>query len=426
MLNCTVPKGIRRLADATKDLFAGRLGSYCNLCAIFALFLFNYKTMSALARGCPWSHSVSDLSRAVKDFNGNRFMRRMRSSILRKYGGKSLDAKDFCFAVDDTDNPKYGKGIYRQGKWRGSKGKYQGQKVLVIVLVDIKRRFAIPLSFAFVAKKDDPEYKSGLDLALELFEGILESKFPKLNVTADSWFDSTEFISGLKKLGLTYIGEIKGNRLVKGNPGKNVCWLHLPKFFIGRVRSRLRCRLESKAIKSGTKRAKCGSEAILYIKKLGQPLKCLAVYNKMNSKNAFAYYVSTDLSMSGAQLWEFSRARWKIECLFYDVKQNLSFGRLPCAGKEGADLAVCMPFMIYTSLRLDPPSTWGLDKAESIGTMVKKIREVELGKSIDLIARSPGHGMVSRLAARRRLQNVSKKPVNRLAERKNGYKTQAA
>jgi hypothetical protein len=416
MLSCTVPTGVRKLSDRTKDLFNGRLESYCNLCAFYSLFLFGFDTLSSTVRGCPWSHSVSDLSRAVLGFNGNRFMKRLRASVLRKYKGEELNPEDFCFAVDDTDNPKYGKSIFRQGKWHGSKGPYQGQKVLVVVMVDIKRGFAIPLAYAFVPKKEDPEYRSGLELALELLEEILSSGFPKLHVTADSWFDSVDFIKGLKALGLTFSGEIKGNRLVRGNPGPHVGWQHLPQFFKGLPRKRLRCRLDSKKVKARRKKAKCGSEAFLYIKGLGAPLKCVAVYNRRNGANAFAYYISTELSVSGAKLWEMSRARWKIECLFFDLKQNLSFGNLPCGGEEGADLAVCMPFLIYISLRLDPPENWELERSESIGTMVDKIREMQLTKSINLIAANPKHEVVQKLRYRRSLEKINKKPVNMLAE----------
>ena len=182
MLCCMVPKGVRKLADRGKGLFSGRLASYCNLCSLYALFLFECDTLSATARVCPWSHSVSDLSRAVRDFKGNRLMRRLRSSVLRRYRDEGLNPDDFCFAIDDTANPKYGKGCFRVGRWRGSKGNYYGQKVLVVSMVDIKRGFAIPLSYAFIPKKESEDYRSGLELSLELLQEIIDSGFPRLHV----------------------------------------------------------------------------------------------------------------------------------------------------------------------------------------------------------------------------------------------------
>jgi hypothetical protein len=407
---------LRKLADRVKDIFEGRLQSYNNIIALMTMFLFCFDTLSNTVRCCPWSHSVSDLSRAVNDFDGNRFMRRFRKSILRKYKGK-MNPDDFCYAIDDTDNPKFGKNIYRIGNWHSSKGPYRGQKILVIVLVDINQNFAIPLSYAFIAKKGDPKYKSGIDLSFDLLKELVDAGFPKLKVAADSWFDSAALITKLKSIGLEWAGEIKGNRNIKSNPSPNSPWMKLPALFVKKDRVRLSSRFDNEKIRSGKKRGKCAAEATIMIKDYKSPLKCIAVYNKKNSTRAFAYYVTTDLSLSGAKIWEFSRARWKIECMFYDLKQNLSFGRLPCEGQAGADMAVCFPMFLYTSLRLDDPNDWGLEKKEGIGKMVDKIKEKMLTNSINQIIAKPNDKKVIQLGARRKISNVNKKPVNMVAER---------
>ncbi len=51
---------------------------------------------------------------------------------------------------------------------------------------------------------------------------------------------------------------------------------------------------------------------------------------------------------------------------------------------------------------MDPPEYWGLNEYESIGTMVKRIREREMERSIDLIVAKADHPKVLRLKARRR------------------------
>jgi len=414
MLNCNICCGVRKLSDCFKDTVFGRMAAFNNLCAFFTLYLLEQLSMSSLVRTCPWTFSVSDLSRAIDGFDANRFMRRHRSSVLRRYeNGEMLNSTDFCYAIDDTDNPKYGKGVYRVGKWKGSKGHYVGQKILVVVMVDIVRGFAIPLHYAFVGKKGEPGYLSGIDLGVKLFEEIINANFPLLPVAADSWFDSVDFMKGLRKIGLHYCGEIKGNRRVKDNPGPNVAWVKLPQLFSGKTRKRLRTRLDSEKVRRRKKKGKCGAVARIMIKDFGNMLSAIAVYNTRRSKDAFAYYVSTDLSITGARLWEISRARWKIECMFRDLKQNLSFGRLPCQGKEAADLAVCMPFVLYTSLRLEPSEYWGLKQKGSVSEMLRKIREQELNKSINLIAYNPSHAKVLRLKARR--QMLTHKPVNKAA-----------
>ncbi len=57
--------------------------------------------------------------------------------------------------IEESTNPRYGKTIFRSGRFGSSGGIYSGQKVLLIVLVDIRRKIAIPLSYAFLTSKKD-------------------------------------------------------------------------------------------------------------------------------------------------------------------------------------------------------------------------------------------------------------------------------
>ena len=147
------------------------------------------------------------------------------------------------------------------------------------------------------------------------------------------------------------------------------------------------------------------------------------MFNRRNAKNAFSYWVSTNLSRDPAQVWMLSRARWRVEYLFRELKQNLSFGRLPCASKEASDLAVVMPFILYTSLQLDE-HIWGKREALSIGGLVHGLRKELTFKSIqNLILLPKEHPKIIRVAARLRSDRARKKPVNIAADRKNHQKT---
>lgn len=418
MLCCSVPKGIRKVADRFKSAFGESSPSYSALCALFCLHLYGCKGLSDLARLFPGSPSVSALSRAVRAFNGNRFIRRMNSRTLRHFNGK-LNADDFCYAIDDTDNPKYG-ALYRCGNWRGSKGPYRGRKVLVLALVDRKRGIAIPIQYEFARKKDEPDYKSMIDLAIELIDDCIGAGFPKLPVTCDSWFDSADLMNALTKRGLVFAGEIKSKRLVRPGSGPRVPRRKLKAFFANVLRVSVLARPnepESKKLPRGPKKRKTMAEAVLMINGVSHPVKVIAVYNKHKTKDAFAYYVSTDRLMSGAKLWALARSRWAIEVLFRDLKQHLSFGRLPCSGKEAADLAVCVPFAIIASLRLDHPADWELpdDEVISIGEKAARIRENGFEKSLRLIINNPDHDNVKRLRQRRRADRLKRKPVQETA-----------
>ena len=274
MLCCHTPAGIRRLADRFKDLFDGRSANYSNLCALLCYFLLGLEGLSSLARHCPWSHSVSDLSRSVRCFESTRFMRRMRASILRRYKGSFIPG-DFHYAVDDTANPKYGKSGYRCGSWHSSSGLYHGQKILVVALVDVKRGFALPLGYVIVAKENSPSYKPAHKLACDILGQVLFEGYPHLPVASDSWFDSAEFMTDLEEMGLHFTGEIKANRRAKPCPSPKVIWRSLPDIFLRLDRMRAHSRFDSNPVKSGLKRAKCFSQRRIWIRKRKSPLNVM-------------------------------------------------------------------------------------------------------------------------------------------------------
>ena len=80
--------------------------------------------------------------------------------------------------------------------------------------------------------------------------------------------------------------------------------------------------------------------------------------------------------------------------------------------------------MIYTSLRIDPPEMWGLKGYESIGSMIAKIREQELNRSIDLLVQNGKHPKVLKLKLRR--ESLKQKPCLSTAGRKKAVERTAA
>ena len=155
-LSMTTPKGVRNIADSYKDLFEH---SYSDLCAFILYFLWDSNSMSELVRNVPWARSVSSLSRSAQNFPHNRFMRRLRGSVLRKYKGQ-IDPKHFVYVIDDTANPKYSGNAFNAGAWHGSSGPWFGQKVMVLALVDKKRGISIPINYIIAAKEGELDHKT--------------------------------------------------------------------------------------------------------------------------------------------------------------------------------------------------------------------------------------------------------------------------
>jgi hypothetical protein len=102
-------------------------------------------------------------------------MKRNRGRILKKLHERGHG--DFCFAVDDTANPKYGSSVFGSAKFHSSGGPFFGQKVLVLVIVDLKTRQALPISYVFLTGKTDPNHIPGHHRALDLIEEAIHDGF---------------------------------------------------------------------------------------------------------------------------------------------------------------------------------------------------------------------------------------------------------
>ena len=72
------------------------------------------------------SPSVSALCENAKKFDPNRFMRRNQKRVLDMMD--QAGHGEFCFAVDNTANPKYGKKIFASEGFGSSGGVFTGKK----------------------------------------------------------------------------------------------------------------------------------------------------------------------------------------------------------------------------------------------------------------------------------------------------------
>ncbi|WGL59780.1 hypothetical protein QEJ31_14710 [Pigmentibacter sp. JX0631] len=98
------------------------------------MHLFGLKSLSATARELGWSQSVSTMQNGVQRFSSNRFMRRLRFSILNKIK-KDINEEDYCYVIDDTSNIKTGKKIHGIGNWGTSNNYiYKVKKYLYFLL----------------------------------------------------------------------------------------------------------------------------------------------------------------------------------------------------------------------------------------------------------------------------------------------------
>jgi len=158
-------------------------------------------------------------------------------------------------------------------------------------------------------------------------------------------------------------------------------------------------------------------ELLVFIKKYNKQLKACAVYNHARDKTPFAIYLTNNIKMSAYFLYELSRKRWLIEELFRNLKQNFSFGKLPCTGQVAAELSICVPFILLVYMNIYPDEwTQKNDQPKTVGTIVERIRAENFDKALSFLIANPDHHVVKNLKARRNPDRVNKKPVNRLAD----------
>jgi hypothetical protein len=415
MISINVPIGIRKVGDRFKGVFSDETCNYNCLCALLCMHLFGIGNLSDAARSMGWSQSVSSLNKEVHKFTSNRFMLRLRASVLKKLS-KELNADDFCYAIDDTANPKFGKKIFGVGSWGNhSGGIYRGQRIIVLALVNKKKGYALAIHYFFCKKRGEEGYKSGHGLVVTLLEEIFNEGYPKIPVALDSWFDSSELMENLDAMDVIFCIHAKEVRKVKCNPSPKVPYRSWSGVYKGRIKAGVK--LAKSNHQKRRPKTKYIKEQVVYIKKRTSPLKSVSVYNHMGDRNHFAIYITNDLKMAGSFLYELSRKRWLIEELFRNLKQNFSFGRLPCTGKEGADLSVCLPFALIISLQIFPDE-WSQSEVPqmTIGTRVRIIIAENFHKSLHTILNNPSHKYVKKIQSRRHLARINKKPVDSFAD----------
>ncbi len=408
MVAIKIPSPVRLVTDRLKSLPVDV--SYKNMISIVALFLLNRASLSDCVRTVGFSASVSSLANGVKKFPPGRLLRRTTKKILKRIL-ETGDYSRFVFVLDDTANPKYGGNIYAVSYWGGAKNIYFGQRILCLAIVDLKTKKSYPIDYVITDKSED---MTMLDHSEALIRNALEQGFPNLTVVTDSWFSSVDLISKLLRLGCQYVGEIKKNRRVKRSPNPHCRWKNITSVFAKQKRKRIVTQWDRECIRTRKRKGKVIAKCLLRLRNCKNTFNVIAVYNRRNSKGAFAYYLATDISISRARIWLLSRARWSIECIFRTCKQNLSFGKLSCKSKNASNLAVEMPFYLYASIALEP-SDFGGSEDDSIDLILSKIRDACTEDTLTLAIGGQKVAQLKSLRVRLDRTRSSRKPVVSIA-----------
>lgn len=404
------PSSIRAVADDFKDV----LGShYPAFTAVLCAAIFGVSGLSAVARFFGFSPSVSTLGRLFDDEAiYPKLNRRHRRRLLRILEKLSVDPTRYMWAVDDTIIPHWGKKIWGTHAWHdhSTGGTVFGHKLLVLGLVDRKRKLLIPVFWEVLHREiegHESEHEKGWKVATRLLREAVDFGFPKLVVSADSWFAGEEFFDELRKAELPFVVEIKSNRKVMGEGRKDSKDIRVDEHFLERKRHSIRYR--------GKK--KWTVEENLYFKGSDKKLKVAAVANDKDlDQECFAFYVSNKLTWNASQLWAVARDRWAIEVQFRDLKQIFTLGGAAVRSKKAVETSISVSVIALTVIRLEQIAQADRNKDQHVrpipaGNIVREYQLQSLVASVSKLASSSSTPAIETIKRRLTPANLQQKPT---------------
>jgi len=416
------PKLVRDFCDGFKDLLPIK-GAYQSFVALISAAVFGVANMSDIARYFLFAPSVSQMCAflSAKDFAEqlNRRHRRRLLSILNKI--KSHPER-YQFAIDDTLVPHSGRNMWGVYTWydHTNKSYVTGHKILVVGVVDKFRNVLIPVAWEILHRdlsKDtsDPEneapkrlHENGWQVALRLLDQVLSSGFPKLPVSADSWFHGENFCRALDERGFPYVIEVKSNRIIETH-GRKKIGQKLKDFFKDKVRKLIFFK----------NRPKYASEVVVKLRDSASQVKIVAVANRPDlDDDVFAYYASNQLTWGAAKIWGYSRGRWAIEVQFRELKQFFALGEAAVRSQQSIETAVSISMIALTVIRLEQLADADSQSNQQIrpipaGVIVRDLQMQSLTRSILKLAVYPQRQTVQAFHARYNRQNLNTKPAER-------------
>ena len=411
------PKKIRDYADGFSDLFTPN--QYCVFTSVLCATIFGVSKYSDVVRYMHFSPSVSSIS-DFYNFMGmvNKMNRRHRRRLLSILKSIHTDPNRYQWVIDDTLIERTGKKIWGTYQWKdhNTGGYIWGHKLLVLGIHDRKRNLLIPVFWEILHRDlrdlvedgalDDYTHKKGWEVALELLKASEVMGFPKLVVSADSWFACDELFQALDKEGYNFEIEIKSNRIVASH-GRLPVNVGVDEFFSDRLRSLI--------FRNGN--SKFSSEAVLKFKDSDIKLKVVAIANIRNLKETpFAYYVSNKTTWNAHRIWGYSRHRWGIEVQFRDLKQYFTLGEAAGRSKEAVETTISVAAIALTVIRLEQLSQADGNLNQHArplpaGVIVRDFKIESMILSISKLASEVTDKHRKKFHCRINRENLKKKPV---------------
>ena len=232
-------------------------------------------------------------------------------------------------AIDDSGCKKWGY------KTEGAAVQYYGTEhtqtkcnvVVVSAYCDKTKRYPINLSpykpaGEFLFKEQDSDFKSKIQLAMDLFDDALSKNILFSDAIFDNWYFSNDFVTHIHENNRTWISESEDSRLISYQ-GK---WI--------RADELVKLIPSDRFNRSVTVSNSLCEKKVFFLKAFrtklkGIPFPVMVViakgkWDKNDSKDVHIF-VTNHLSLSPENVILKYSLRWGIECIFRDLKDNVAF-----------------------------------------------------------------------------------------------------
>ena len=299
-----------------------------------------YRRLSlySMAQSTPISYQrfqyfTSDSNWSIDKLNDQRL------ALLHRQRTTASSA-DGCLVIDDTASPKpYSK--HTEGARYQYCAPLKREEVCNVTVASafcsVTKSFPINLKFykpeqEFSLGKDDPRFKSKLELAEELIEDALNKNIKFKYLLLDAWYgncsDLIEFIAEIKEL--LFISELKDNRKVQFyNPLERKHTFLQVNELVKLIKRIYSTRLKPLKIKD----SKGKSHTVWTYSFKGKlfdccvPVKIVVMFGKWNKNDSQSVhvFVTNATSLSCKSVISTYRLRWGIERIFQELKDVFCF-----------------------------------------------------------------------------------------------------
>ncbi|MDP2788765.1 MAG: IS701 family transposase [bacterium] len=331
---------INKFCDYFKDNFSNT--QFRAFTMIIYAMLKDYKRLniSSLTKGLPIDYQ--SLQYFVSEANWNyESLNAKRIKILQTQRTTGF-SKNGVLAIDDTGSLKpYAKkteGVSYQ-YCPPIKEKAYCNVAVVSCYSNPVKHIPINLKFykpqaEFICGKNDPDFKSKLDFAMELINEAIAANIPFSHIVFDSWYASCDMINSIDDLGKKFISEIKSNRrlLVNHPVSKKKIWLQQDEL-VTLIKKHLwhKTRMvnyNGKLVPTYTLNVKIEDSQV--------KLKALCIMGKWSEEDDKSCHIliTNDLCLDHKKICALYLLRWNIERTFQELKDSFYFDHYQLRHKE--------------------------------------------------------------------------------------------